>query len=175
MHPVQVILIRHYKERVSKCSLQPLYGKPGYTFIKGRPDYSYNAHGHIILSVDAPELKPEDLYIEKEEADACIPYVSESVAEEMKQGRRPLILLDSTWRLLPQLQAGLQGKCLYRSIPGGVETAYPRISKLSDDPMGGLASIEALYLALRCLGDDRPEILSEYYWKDAFLEQFQGE
>jgi len=172
MQPVSVILIRHYKERVSKCSLQPLYGQPGYTFIRGRPDYTYNAHGHIILSVDAPELKPEDIYIEKEEAETYIPHVRDSVAQEMKQGRRPLILLDSTWRLLPQLQEGLKGKCIHRSIPGGVETAYPRISKLSDDPMGGLASIEALYLALRCLGDDRPHILDEYYWKDAFSRQF---
>lgn len=172
MHPLSVVIIRHYKERVSKCSLQPLYGQPGYTFVKGRPDYAYAAHGHILLSVDAPPLSPDDVHLSAEEAQACLPYVAEAAAETLRAGCRPLLLLDSTWRLLPQLEAGLQGSPLRRSIPGGVQTAYPRVSKLSDDPMGGLASIEALYLALRCLGDDRPEILNEYHWKDAFLAQF---
>ena len=59
-----------------------------------------------------------------------------------------------------------------RSIPGGVKTAYPRVSRVFDDPEQGLASVEALYLALREMGHDDPTILDGYHWKDGFLAQF---
>ena len=56
-----------------------------------------------------------------------------------------------------------------RSIPGTIVTAYPRESKVFDDPTGGLASVEALYLARRLLGDDDPTLLDGYHWRDRFL------
>jgi pre-rRNA-processing protein TSR3 len=50
-----------------------------------------------------------------------------------------------------------------------VRTAYPRVSKVFDDPTAGLASIEALYLARKLLGDDDPSLLDGYHWKAPFL------
>ena len=65
--------------------------------------------------------------------------------------------------------ACISGQPIRRSIPGRVVTAYPRASKVFDDPEQGLASIEALYLARRILGDDDPTLLLGYHWKDQFL------
>lgn len=143
---IQTLILRHPKERLSKCSLEPLRGQDGYAFYRSKPGLELDVGGKIVLAVDAPTLSKTD------------------------QGKE-LVLLDSTWRLLPDLQACLVGEPVYRSIPGGFQTAYPRVSKIGDNPEAGLASIEALYLALRMMGDDRPEMLDGYYWKADFLEK----
>jgi pre-rRNA-processing protein TSR3 len=38
-----------------------------------------------------------------------------------------------------------------------------------DDPANGLASVEALYVARRLLGDDDPSLLAQYHWREQFL------
>ena len=85
---------------------------------------------------------------------------------------RPLLLLDSTWRLLPQIEACLHGQGVRRTLPA-VATAYPRISKIAEDPMGGLASVEALYLAKLMLGQRDDALLAAYYWRSEFLENLK--
>ena len=82
---------------------------------------------------------------------------------------RPLLLLDSTWRLLPQLEACLHGAGVRRTLPA-VGTAYPRVSKIAEDPNGGLASVEALYLAKLLLGERDDSLLEAYYWRKNFME-----
>jgi pre-rRNA-processing protein TSR3 len=146
MTPIATVVIRHPKERVSKCSLRFLHERPEMTFLRGKPGWTFDATGHTLLAVDAPPLSPAD-------------------------AGRPLLLLDSTWRWLTQLQACLRGTPIPRSIPGSLRTAYPRASKVFTDPEAGLASIEALYVARRLLGDDDPSLLDGYHWKDAFLTQ----
>ena len=143
---IQSIILRHPKERLSKCSLEPLRGRDGYVFYKAKAGLEVDVSGKIVLAVGAPPLSSADAGNE-------------------------LVLLDSTWRLLPDLERCLVGEPIYRSIPGGFETAYPRVSKIGENPDGGLASIEALYLAIRLLGEDRPEMLRDYYWRDAFLKK----
>lgn len=145
--PIPVTIIRHPKERLSKCTLQPLRHRPEFTFYKGSKGFKLNATGFILLGLNAPILS---------EADAG----------------HPLLLLDSTWRLLPQLEACLEGTPIRRTLPTGIRTAYPRVSKIAEDPLGGLASVEALYVAKKLLGEDDPSLLDGYYWKDAFLAQF---
>lgn len=137
-------VIRHHKEKIRKCSLRFLHERPEMTFLRQREGFVFDATGFTLLAVDAPPLTKAD-------AD------------------RPLLLLDSTWRWLPQLLACLRGAPVARSIPGRLHTAYPRVSKVFDDPAAGLASIEALYVARRILGDDDPTLLDGYHWKDAFL------
>lgn len=144
MTPVTVI--RHPKERISKCSLRPLHGRADITFLRATRTFTFDATGFTLLAVDAPPLSPLD-------------------------AGRPLLLLDSTWRLLPQLMACLTGTPVPRSIPGDIRTAYPRISKIAEDPLQGLASVEALYLAKRLIGEDDPSLLDGYYWREAFLAQ----
>lgn len=147
MTHVPVTVIRHVKERISKCSLRFLHDRPEFTFLRAKPGFTFDATGFLVLAVDAPVLG---------EADAG----------------RPLLLLDSTWRHLPALAACLRGKPLRRSVPASIVTAYPRVSRVFDDPTGGLASVEALYAAKRLLGDDDPDVLTGYHWREAFLAQF---
>lgn len=144
MTPIPTTVVRHAKERLAKCSLRFLHQRPEMTFLRARPGFTFDATGFVLLAVGAPELSPGD-------------------------AGHPLLLLDSTWRWLPQLRACVVGTPIERSIPGGVRTAYPRVSKVFDDPTAGLASVEALYLARRLLGDDDPSLLDGYRWKDEFL------
>ena len=145
MTAVETTVIRHPKERISKCSLRFLHDRQEMTFLRGKPTLNFDASGFILLAVDAPALSIDDK-------------------------DHPLLLLDSTWRWLPQLHACITGTPIQRSIPGGLRTAYPRVSKVFDDPSGGLASIEALYVARKLLGDDEPALLDGYHWKDDFLK-----
>jgi pre-rRNA-processing protein TSR3 len=142
---IATTVIRHPRERISKCSLRFLHDRPEMRFLRAKPGFQFDATGFTLLAVDAPPLSVAD-------AD------------------RPLLLLDSTWRWLPQLMECVTGEPTLRSIPGDVRTAYPRTSKLWEDPAQGLASIEALYLARRLLGDDDPSLLDGYHWKQLFLD-----
>jgi pre-rRNA-processing protein TSR3 len=142
MTPISII--RHPKERRSKCSLTPLEGREDVAFYKARENWSFDMSGFTVLALGAPEL---------------------SVAD----AGRPLLLLDSTWRLLPQLEACLYGEGVRRTLPV-VPTAYPRVSKIAEDPHGGLASVEALYLAKLLLGERDDSLLSSYYWRESFLD-----
>lgn len=144
MNAVPTTVIRHHKERIAKCSLRFLHERPEMTFLRARPGFRFNATGFVLLAVDAPPLSRAD-------------------------AGQPLLLLDSTWRWLPQLAACVHGAPIRRSIPGNLRTAYPRVSKVFDDPAAGLASIEALYVARRLLGDDDPELLTGYHWREQFL------
>jgi len=141
---IAVTVIRHPKERLAKCTLEPLRNRPDLVFYKARPGFKFDATGYILLGLGSPPLSSED-------------------------AGKPLILLDCTWRLLPQLEACLEGTPVGRSMPVEVCTAYPRVSKNFNDPQGGLASVEALYVAKRILGKDDPTLLDGYRWKDQFL------
>ena len=144
---VPISVIRHPKERRSKCSLTPLEGRADIDFFRARPNWSFDMTGFTVLALGAPELSPED-------------------------AGRPLLLLDSTWRLLPQIEACLHGQGVRRTLPA-VPTAYPRISKIAEDPMGGLASVEALFLAKLLLGERDDALLADYYWRDVFLQSLK--
>ena len=122
MSSIPTTVIRHPRERVSKCSLRFLHDRPEMTFLRGKPGFQFEVTGFTLLAVDGESLSPAD-------------------------GDRPLLLFDSTWRWLPQLLECVVGDPVLRSIPGGVQTAYPRTSKLWDDFDAGLVLIEVLYFA----------------------------
>lgn len=143
---VPVTVIRHPKERISKCSLRHLHERPEFTFLRAREGFTFDATGFTLLAVDAPVLSPAD-------------------------AGRPLLVLDSTWRYLPRLLACVRGAPVHRSIPHDVATAYPRTSRLFADPARGLASVEAVYVAKRLLGDEDPSLLEGYHWREQFLAQ----
>ena len=144
MTPVPTTVIRHHKEKVSKCSLRFLHDRPEITFLKHGPGFRFDATGFVLLAIDAPPLSSAD-------------------------AGHALLLLDSTWRWLPRLMACIGGEPIRRSIPSQIRTAYPRTSRVFEDPPAGLASIEALYVARRILGDDDASLLDGYHWKQAFL------
>ncbi len=138
-----VTVIRHPREKRSKCSLTPLEGRPDVTFVRAFPGFRFDASGFTLLELKAPVISRAD-------------------------AGRPLLLLDSTWRLLPRLRNCLTGVSVPRSLPA-VPTAYPRASKIDRDPAGGLASIEALFLAKLLLGERDDALLEAYRWRDGFL------
>ena len=144
MIPVPTTVIRHPRERIAKCSLRGLHGRTEMTFLRAAKGYTFDATGFTLLAVDARPLTAAD-------------------------AERPLLLLDSTWRWLPWLRECLMGSPVCRSVPAHVRTVYPRVSRVFEDPRGGLASVEALYVARRILGDDDPSLLDGYHWKDQFL------
>jgi pre-rRNA-processing protein TSR3 len=148
MDTIETTVIRHPKERRSKCSLTPLEGRQDIRFVKARSEWEFDITGYTVLALGAAELSEKD-------------------------AGRPLLLLDSTWRLLPQLETCLKGEGVRRTLPA-VATAYPRVSKIDQDPRGGLASVEALYLARLMLGQRDDTLLQSYYWRDGFMKNLKS-
>ncbi len=144
---IPVTVIRHHKERRSKCSLTPLEARANIQFLCFKPGWTFDMTGFTVLALGAPELSIED-------------------------AGRPLLLLDSTWRLLPQLEACVNGAGVYRTLPP-VEGAFPRKSKIVKDPVAGLASVEALFLATLLLGERDDTLLTDYHWRAEFLENLK--
>ena len=144
----EITVIMHPKERRSKCSLVPLEGRADMHFLRARPEWTFDATGFTILALGAPELSIED-------------------------AGRPLLLLDSTWRLLPKLEACLTGEGVRRTLPT-VCGAYPRKSRIAEDPAVGLASVEALFLAKLLLGERDDTLLAKYYWRSEFLNNLEA-
>lgn len=138
----KTVLIIHPKEKRVKCSLEPLRGRPDLCFVDFSPECSIEIPGYVRLSVDGPPLA---------EADA-------------KSG---ILLIDGSWRHAARMHEH------FAAVPprslDGFRTAYPRMSKLFHDPAGGLASIEALYIAYRILGRPTDGLLDAYFWRAQFL------
>ncbi|MHC4829977.1 MAG: hypothetical protein ACYTFT_06425 [Planctomycetota bacterium] len=140
----EVVIVRHRKEKKSKCSLEPLVGREGIRFLtyplrEDPPALS----GFVRLSIEGPPLGPADR-------------------------ERGLLMLDATWRLVLPMER-LFHEVEPRSLPA-LETAYPRVSKLFEDPAGGLASIEALFAAFLASGRDAEGLLDAYRGAARFLE-----
>ena len=100
----------------------------------------------ILLAPDAPPLTP---------ADAAL--------------RRPLLLLDASWHHAAKMRNALPPVPLVRSLPAAFRTAYPRSSKIHDDPPSGLATVEALHAALSLLGRRDDALLAHYPFAPAYL------
>jgi pre-rRNA-processing protein TSR3 len=78
------------------------------------------------------------------------------------------LLLDCSWRRVESLGRTVVGEPVRRRLPA-LQTAYPRRSRTYEDPLEGLASVEALYAALALMGHPRPELLVSYRWAEDFL------
>jgi pre-rRNA-processing protein TSR3 len=142
-------VIRDGRESPKKCSVLALRGLPGVEIRSWVRDEPVDADGLTLLHPDGAPLSRAD------------------------RGR-PVLLLDSSWRHLPVLLRDLRGDFVLRSLPGGIETAYPRRSKNSEDPALGLASVEALYVASVILGDRRDDFLAAYRNAPEFLDRNAG-
>ena len=138
-----VLVLRDPRESTAKCSLTPLRGAPGIRFVDYHPERRVDAGERIHLHPDGDELTAAD------------------------RGR-DLLLIDCSWRRVPQLARTVDGTLHRRRLPRLV-TAYPRRSRTFADPGEGLASVEALVAALAVLGEPRPEWLEGYRWRAEFL------
>lgn len=81
-----------------------------------------------------------------------------------------LSAIDCNWMRLGNIVRRIDGPLppLVR-IPDGFETAYPRRNKKDRDPAGGLATIEALFVAAAFLGVWDETLLREYPMGAEFL------
>ena len=141
--PPSILIIVRRGEDPAKCTVRPLRGTPGLDFLpyplRQKPDLSH----HLLLAPDAPPLTRAD-------------------------ANRPLLLLDASWCHAAKMRKAVE-PVEARSIPPGWQTAYPRRSKIHDDPDTGLATVEALYAALCVLGIRDDSLLRFYPWRDAFF------
>lgn len=83
-----------------------------------------------------------------------------------------LSAIDSIWRRVPILLQRIKAPLpeLVR-LPREAVTAYPRKSRIpAEDPTGGLATIEALFLGAALLGRWDLSLLSEYAFAQEFLK-----
>lgn len=140
---VVATILRHPAENLAKCSVEPLRGRPDLEFVTAEGPAVVRGDGRILLEVGAPLLTGAD-------------------------AGRGLILLDGNWKHVPRLRQRVTGNPLPRSLPP-VPTAYPRRNAGGSDPVDGLATVEALYLALRLMGRDDPSLLAGYRWREEFL------
>jgi len=145
-HPPTIIVV-HPKERRSKCTAEPLRGRDGFVFWKFPRRGSEPLDGYVRLGVDGPMLSAGD-----RECGLLVP--------------------DGTWRLAGKMLTEFD-ELPARSLPG-CTTAYPRVSKTHDDPPGGLATIEAIWLAYLVLGRETGGLLDGYRWSEEFLAANSG-
>jgi len=139
------ILVIHPKENRAKCSLEPLRTRAeqfGLVFVEFARSRSIDLTDYVRLCVDGPALSAAD-------------------------SDRGLVVIDGSWRHAAAMQSSFAAAPPRSLI--GYRTAYPRVSKLFQDPAAGLASIEALYIAYRILGRPTDGLLNGYRWRDEFL------
>jgi pre-rRNA-processing protein TSR3 len=139
------VIVVHPRENRKKCSVEPLRGRAGFQFA------TYNAGNPVVL----PEVQYVRLGIGG-------PHLSR---EDSNLG---LLVLDGTWRWAEAMEVQYHDIPV-RSLPAW-RTAYPRVSKVFDDPDTGLATIEAIWLAYWCLGRDTTGLLDHYRWGPQFLD-----
>jgi pre-rRNA-processing protein TSR3 len=136
------IIVVHPREKRSKCTIEPLRGRDGFVFWTFPDSGPEPLDGYVRLGMEGPVLSPED-------AD------------------RGLLVLDGTWRLAFRMDKFFQ-KLPSRRLPP-TQTAYPRLSRITPDPAGGLATIEAIYAAYFRLGRPLEGLLNRYHWAAEFL------
>ena len=138
-----VNIIVHPAENPKKCTIHHLRESPGFVFDLFSQEKTFHFPNAFLLGVDGPTLSRRDVAMD-------------------------MVVLDGTWRYAAQM-IGAFSTLPVRSIHGW-HTAYPRISKIYQDPDDGLATIEAIYAAFVILGKDPEGLLDHYYWKDSFLK-----
>jgi pre-rRNA-processing protein TSR3 len=142
------IILRHRRENLKKCSLRGLETRADclfFTYPKCElPDLS----NYFLLALDAPPLSLTD----KEKG---------------------IFLIDGTWRYAELMERQLAKPHLFerRSLPQGVQTAYPRRQEDCPDPGRGLASVEALFVAYALLGRSTEGLLDHFHWSKDFLNK----
>jgi pre-rRNA-processing protein TSR3 len=141
-HPPTIVVV-HPKERRSKCSVEPLRSRPGFVFWKWPRRGPEPLEGYVRLGLGGPDLSSAD-------------------------AGRGLLVLDGTWRLAAKMEPDFV-ELPVRSLPSTWRSAYPRVSKLTEDPSAGLATIEAIYAAYAELGRDTSGLLDQYRWREEFL------
>ena len=143
LRQLPTVVVVHPRERRSKCTAEPLRGRDDFLFVRFPDKVPVSLDSYIRLGIGGPELSDADAH-------------------------RGLLVLDGTWKLVANMEP-CYADLPVRSLPR-ISTAYPRVSRLYEDPSAGLATVEALYVALKLLQRTIDGLLDQYHWKDRFLE-----
>jgi pre-rRNA-processing protein TSR3 len=137
------VIVVHPREKRSKCSVEALRGREDFSFFTFPNRVTLPLENFVRLGMGGEELN---------ESDAAA----------------GLLVLDGTWKLAQKMEPFYEDVPV-RTLPD-IKTAYPRSSKMFADPIGGLATVEAVYAALRIMKRPLDGLLDHYHWKDTFLE-----
>jgi len=141
-------------ETANKCTIAPL---------------SYRTDFRLFRVKGAKTLGPLEAQVLLHHEGECLTTLRKNLADV--QG---IASIDCVWRRLEGLIKRIEGRLpVFARIPEGFETAYPRRSELDTDPPGGLATIEAIFVARGLLGSWDATLLSEYYFGRKFIEMNQ--
>lgn len=143
-------IIRRADEPKKKCTAMLLADHPTVRLFHFPHLEGFDPEGKWVLAVDGEPL------------DEAI-----RTAPERPRG---IVVVDTLWVKAPRLLEQLP-PMPHRSLPAGWVTAYPRRSKLRDDPSGGLATNEAAYIARLLSGVDDRSVLDGYYFADRFFAE----
>ena len=162
------ILVDH-SETANKCTILPLAYRGDFAIKRVRREKSAKS-GQLQSSLQLnsqvllhPDGIPLDQFIQKRELCTAVePTVSIAAVDCVWRRLSPI--LDQVTVPLPPLV----------SIPSGFVTAYPRTSKFNFDPTGGLATIEALFIAAAMFGNWDESLLREYFFGDLFIQLNTG-
>jgi pre-rRNA-processing protein TSR3 len=145
-----------------KCTLHPFRGRSDFSFRTKRDPGEFLAHSILLFP------KGEPLTTELAGKIISEATKTNSKADVQKHSIAPVLeisLIDSTWKkakgiydALPQIkEISLQGY-----VTGAIRNRPP--------PIGGLASVEALFLTSLLLGRCDLSLLEHYHFKDRFLK-----
>lgn len=139
-------------ETPNKCTIAPLADRPDFRLLPGK------GSGPL-----GPLIAPVLLHHEGE----CLLTIKKS----FDGGVNGIASIDCVWRRLDALLERIAGPLpILGRIPEGFKTVYPRRSAGGSDPVGGLATIEAIFIAGALLGNWDVSLLSEYYFGRKFVE-----
>jgi pre-rRNA-processing protein TSR3 len=138
------VIVVHPRE---KRSVEPLRGRADFVFWTFPNQGPESIDGYVRLGIGGDELSEED-------------------------SAKGLLVLDGTWKLAEKMEP-FYSELPVKSLPAW-QTAYPRVSKLWEDPTSGLATIEAIFAAHVCMQRDTTGLLDSYYWADEFVTKNQS-
>jgi len=147
---LSTIILRHRKENRKKCSLRGLELRKELLFFSYPQDNlpEINVDSYLLLDLEGPVLSEKD-------------------------SQKGLFLIDGTWRYARKMKEQIIKKLPFktRSLPKNFITVYPRKQTKCLDPIRGLASVEALFLAHLITKKTICGLLDHYYWKQEFLKK----
>ncbi len=136
-------------ENPRKCTVQPLDYRPDFNLRRfGRQEPFGRLQADVLLHLEGAPLN-----------------------ELETAGVQSIAVIDCHWKRCASILARIEVPLpRFARIPDGFATAYPRRNLDGKDPEGGLATIEALFIAAAFLGVWDESLLKEYHFGARFLD-----
>lgn len=150
------IIISRDEKIEKKCTLYPLRGRPDFSFRTRKNPGEFTSN--VILLFPDGEPLTNVLVNEIKEQLKAAPYESGKI-------ELGIVLVDSRWKKTKGILESLPPLRMV-SLKGFITGA----KRKDPPPLGGLASVEALYLTSLLFGKTDPTLLSNYHFRERFLK-----